>query len=115
MNLFYSWARLVDRVRPTVPFSYSAGCAKYDDGSFRVNSTNGSQVSDSNIAQKIPKITLVSVMKACQILGCKVLEIQPFKLSVMYCVFALATKMLTFEVSYLHFLHRQRFETCYTD
>ena len=40
------------------------------NGSFRVNSTNGSQVSDSNIAQKIPKFTLVSVMKACQILGC---------------------------------------------
>ena len=40
-------------------------------GSFRVNSTNGSQVSVStNIAQKIPKITLVSIMKACQILGC---------------------------------------------
>ena len=42
------------------------------DGSFRVNSTNfdkSSQVSVSNIAQKIPKITLVSIMKACQILG----------------------------------------------
>ena len=42
-------------------------------GSFRVNSTNfdkSSQVSVSNIAQKIPKITLVSIMKACQILGC---------------------------------------------
>ena len=39
-------------------------------GSFRVNSTNGSQVSDSNIAQKIPKITLVSIMKACKIVGC---------------------------------------------
>ena len=39
-------------------------------GSFRVNSTNGSQVSVSNIAHKIPKITLVSIMKACQILGC---------------------------------------------
>ena len=41
-------------------------------GSFRVNSTNfdkSSQVSVSNIAQKIPKITLVSIMKACQILG----------------------------------------------
>ena len=45
-------------------FSYSS------IGSFRVNSTNGSQVSVSNIAQKIPKITLVSIMKACQILGC---------------------------------------------
>ena len=31
------------------------------------------------------------------------------------CVFALATKMLTFEVSYLHFVHRQRSETCYTE
>ena len=40
------------------------------NGSFRVNSTNGSQVSVSNIAQKIAKITLVSIMKACQILGC---------------------------------------------
>ena len=39
-------------------------------GSFHVNSTNGSQVSVSNIAQKIPTITLVSIMKACQILGC---------------------------------------------
>ena len=43
---------------------------KHVVGSFRVNSTNGSQVSVSNIAQKIPKITLVSIMKACQILGC---------------------------------------------
>ena len=34
-------------------------------GSFRVNSTNG-----SHIAHKIPKITLVRIMKACQILGC---------------------------------------------
>ena len=40
------------------------------DGSFRVNSTNGSQVSVSDIAQQNPKITLVSIMKACQILGC---------------------------------------------
>ena len=24
-------ARLVDRVRPTVPLSYSTGCVKYDD------------------------------------------------------------------------------------
>ena len=47
--------------------------------------------------------------------GMAVLEIQPFKLSVMYCVFYLATKMLTFEVSYLHYLHRQRSEPCYTD
>ena len=40
-------------------------------GSFRVNSTNGSKRSVSNIAQKIPKITLVSsIMKACNILGC---------------------------------------------
>ena len=87
-------------------------------GSFRVNSTNGSQVSVSNIAQKIPKITLVSIMKACQILGCNseyFWRSQPFKLFVLYCVFALATKMLTFEVLYLHFLHRQRSETCYTD
>ena len=41
-------------------------------GSFRVNSTNfdkSSQVSVSNNAQKFPKITLVSIMKACQILG----------------------------------------------
>ena len=30
-------------------------------------------------------------------------------------VFTLATIMLIFEVSYLHFLHRQRSETCYTD
>ena len=44
----------------------------HTNGSFRVNSTNfdkSSQVSVSNIAQKIPKITLVSIMKACQILG----------------------------------------------
>ena len=39
-------------------------------GSFRVNSNSDSQVSVSNIAQIIPKITLVSIMKACQILGC---------------------------------------------
>ena len=39
-------------------------------GSFHVNSTNGPQVSYSNIAQQIPKITLVSIMKACQFLGC---------------------------------------------
>ena len=38
--------------------------------SFRVNSTSDSQVSVSNIAQIIPKITLVSIMKACKILGC---------------------------------------------
>ena len=47
-------------------------CIK-SNGSFRVNSTNfdkSSQVTVSNIAQKIPKITLVSIMKACKILGC---------------------------------------------
>ena len=46
---------------------------KRRQGSFRVNSTNfckSSQVSVSNIALKIPKITLVSIVKACQILGC---------------------------------------------
>ena len=37
--------------------------------SFRVNSTNGFQVTVSYIAQKIPKIPLVRIMKACQILG----------------------------------------------
>ena len=42
-------------------------------GSFHVNSTNfdkSSQVTVPNIAQKIPKIALVSIMKACKILGC---------------------------------------------
>ena len=42
-------------------------------GSFRVNSTNFdkiSQVTVSNIAQKIPKITLVSIMKVFKIVGC---------------------------------------------
>ena len=39
-------------------------------GSFHVNSNSDSQVSVSNIAQIIPKITLVSIMKACKILGC---------------------------------------------
>ena len=29
--VFYIRARLVDRVRPTVPLSYSTGCVKYDD------------------------------------------------------------------------------------
>ena len=47
--------------------------ACYTGGSFRVNSTNGSQVTISNITQKIPKITLISIMKACKILDCKVL------------------------------------------
>ena len=36
------------------------------------------------------------------ILVVKILKIQPFKVSVLYAVFALATKMSTFEVSYLH-------------
>ena len=51
---------------------YVAAMTILTAGSFRVNSTNfdkSSQVSVSNIAQKIPKITLVSIMKACQILG----------------------------------------------
>ena len=42
-------------------------------GSFRVNSTNFdeiSQVTVSNIAQQIHRITFVSIMKACKILGC---------------------------------------------
>ena len=39
-------------------------------GSFRVTSTNGSQVTVYNIAKKMPKITLVRIMKACKILGC---------------------------------------------
>ena len=51
----------------TIPVKY---LGKKPNGSFRVNSTNGSQVTVSNIAQKIPKITLVSIMKACKILGC---------------------------------------------
>ena len=33
-------------------------------------STNVSQVSVSNIAQQIPQITSVSIMKVCEILGC---------------------------------------------
>ena len=32
------------------------------------------------------------------------LKIQPFKVSVLYAVFALAIKMSTFEVSYLHYI-----------
>ena len=59
-------------------------------GSFRVNSNSDSQVSVSNIAQIIPKITLVSIMKACKILGCNSeycwRYIQPVKLSVLYFV-----------------------------
>ena len=51
-------------IPPKQPFS------KFTMGSFCVNSTNGSQVFVSNIAQKSPKITLVSIMKACKILGC---------------------------------------------
>ena len=51
-------------------------------GSFRVNSTNfykSSQVSASNIAQQIPKITLVSIMKACQILGKNAIQNRKFE------------------------------------
>ena len=33
-----------------------------------------------------------------------ILKIQPFKVSVLYAVFALAIKMSTFEVSYLHYI-----------
>ena len=55
------------------PLHNDTSSSNVTNGSFRVNSTNfckSSQVSISNIAQKIPKITLVSIMKACQILGC---------------------------------------------
>ena len=59
----------------SICFNFSHACKillfRYQSiGSFRVNSTSDSQVSFSNIAQIIPKITLVSIMKACKILGC---------------------------------------------
>ena len=80
------------------------------------NFCKSSQVSVSNIAHNIPKITLISIMKPCQIQGCNSEYFWRYSLSnFRYCVFALATKMLTFEVSYLHFLPRQRSQTCYTD
>ena len=63
-------------------------------GSFRVNSTNGSQVSDSNIAQKIPKITLVSIMKACQILSCNSEYFWRYSLSnFLFCITFLTSRL----------------------
>ena len=38
------------------------------------------------------------------VLVVNILKIQPFKVSVLYAVFALAIKMSTFEVSYLHYI-----------
>ena len=42
----------------------------FPSGSFSMNSTNGSQVTISNIAQKILKITLGDRIKLCKIIGC---------------------------------------------
>ena len=63
-------------------------------GSFRVNSTNGSQVTVSNIAQKIPKITLFSIMKACQILGCNSEYFWRYSLSnFLFCIAFLPSRL----------------------
>ena len=63
-------------------------------GSFRVNSINGSQVSVSNIAPKIPKITLVSIMKACQILGCNSEYFWRYSLSnFLFCIAFLPSRL----------------------
>ena len=56
------------------------------------------QVTVSNTAQKIPKITLAGITRACKILGCNSeysrLEIQPFKLSLLYGFFPSRLKCL---------------------
>ena len=65
MNVFDAFVLLVYK-----QYRHKVMVTAMGKGSFHVNSTNGYQVSYSNIAQKIPKITLVSIMKACQFLGC---------------------------------------------
>ena len=67
------------------------------NGSFRVNSTNfckSSQVTVSNIAQQIPKITLVSIMKACTILGCNSEYFWRYSLSnFLFCIAFLPSRL----------------------
>ena len=60
--IFAKLKSIVDNESSTISSTISLRVA-WPLGSFRVNSTNGSQVSVSNIAQKIPKITLVSTIE----------------------------------------------------
>ena len=77
-----------------MPASVDDKCAETVTGSFRVNSTNGSQVSVSNIAQKIPKITLVSIMNACKILGCNSEYFWRYSLSnFLFCIAFLPSRL----------------------
>ena len=79
-------------------------------GSFRVNSTNGSQVSVSNIAQQIPKITLVSIMKACQILDCNSEYFWRYSLSnVLFCIVFLPSRLNVLPLKYhINFFYTDR-------
>ena len=81
-------------------------------GSFRVNSTkfdNISQVTVSNITKIIPKITLVSIVKACQILGCNSEYLWRYSLS--KCLFYMAC--LPSRLKWLHL--KYHIYTLYTD
>ena len=83
-------------------------------GSFRVNSTkfdNFSPVTVSNITKIIPKITLVSIVKACQMLGCNSEYLWRYMYSLSKCLFYMAC--LSSRLKWLHL--KYHIYTLYTD